>query len=64
PIMGGIEATKMILEHFPDTTVPIIAMTANVLPQDKTDCLNAGMTDFISKPVNKDAFIQVVKKYI
>ncbi|MFT6266856.1 MAG: PAS domain S-box-containing protein [Oleiphilaceae bacterium] len=55
PIMDGFEATKRIRNG--DTSVsyqniPIIAMTANVIKGDKEKCLNAGMSDYISKPVD------------
>jgi CheY-like chemotaxis protein len=52
PLMGGLEATKQIKAILPPHKQPIIiAMTANALEGDKQICLDAGMHDYISKPV-------------
>lgn len=55
PEMDGIEATKKIreIEKGTGTHVPIIALTANVMPGDRERCLSAGMDDFLSKPFQK-----------
>ncbi len=55
PEMGGLEATENI-RKLPSTIseVPIIAMTANVLGEVKSQCKAVGMNGFISKPINKD----------
>jgi len=56
PVMDGITATKMIreAEGTTETRVPIIALTANVMPGDRERCKAAGMDDFLSKPFKKD----------
>ncbi len=56
PVMDGITATKMIreAEGATETRVPIIALTANVMPGDRERCKAAGMDDFLSKPFKKD----------
>ena len=64
PIMGGIEATRKIRDAYPQRNIPIIAMTANVLPEHKKMCLEAGMNDFISKPVNLQKLHAVINKYM
>ncbi|MEO3945526.1 response regulator [Gorillibacterium sp. CAU 1737] len=52
PEMDGIEATKEILRLLPPGEQPrIIAMTANVLKEERERCLSAGMADFMAKPV-------------
>ena len=52
PQMDGVEATKKILENNDKKSAPsIVALTANILEEDKKKCLEAGMTDFISKPM-------------
>ena len=55
PKMDGLEATRQILKEFPGHRCPtIIAMTANALEGDKQDCLNAGMHDYVTKPVKME----------
>jgi signal transduction histidine kinase/ActR/RegA family two-component response regulator len=64
PVMGGVEATKKIRSQFPDKSCPIIAMTANVLQEHRELCFNAGMNDFISKPINSKEFRNTLSKYL
>jgi CheY-like chemotaxis protein len=52
PKMDGMEATRRIISDFPGHRCPtIIAMTANALEGDKQECLDAGMHDYVTKPV-------------
>ena len=55
PVMDGLAATRKIreLERPSGLRVPIIAMTANVMPGDRERCLAAGMDAFLSKPYSK-----------
>ena len=62
PVMGGLEATRAIrsMEKNTKRHVPIIAITAYAYEQDKIDCMEAGMDDFISKPVDYDILMEKV----
>jgi PAS domain S-box-containing protein len=55
PKMDGYTATaKLRDQERPDQHVPIIAMTAGALPEDKQRCLDAGMDDYLTKPIDPD----------
>lgn len=56
PGMGGIEATREIRHRQGDQPV-IIAMTANVLPEDRKKCMEAGMDDYLSKPMKTEEIL-------
>ncbi|MBN1765148.1 MAG: response regulator, partial [Sedimentisphaerales bacterium] len=62
PVMDGFDATRAIREF--DTEVTIVALTAHTKPQDKHKCLDAGCTEFVSKPVNQDKLYPLLKKYL
>ena len=64
PKLNGVEATQQIrqLTGYQDT--PIIAMTANVFAEDKAQCLEAGMSDFISKPVTPKVLYETLLKWL
>jgi CheY-like chemotaxis protein len=61
PEMTGLEATKQIRrEEAIGTHVPIVAMTASAMSEDRDHCLAAGMDDFISKPVSSKVIEEVI----
>ena len=62
PIMNGIEATKKIREL--KVKVPIVAVTANALKGDREKFINAGMNDYLSKPIDNNEFIAILRKYL
>ncbi len=65
PVMDGYEATRGIrLREDEGTHVPIVAMTANVFGADRERCFEAGMDDFIPKPVTKAELTRVLEKYL
>ncbi len=58
PEMDGLEASRAIWSEWPAEQRPrIVAMTANVLPEDRQECLAAGMDDFIAKPIRVDELV-------
>ena len=61
PEMSGVEATIELRKL--GVKIPIIALTANAFESDKTKCIEAGMDDFLSKPVNLKAFQKTLKKF-
>lgn len=65
PEMDGIEATQYIRNElgYHSKDLPIIAMTAHVMQGDKARCLETGMDDFISKPIESMKLFDVLDKY-
>jgi len=54
PEMDGLEATRLIRTMAGKEELPILAMTANVFEEDRRRCMDAGMDDFVAKPINLD----------
>jgi len=63
PEMDGFEATKQIIAQWGIQKPMIVAMTANALSSDKDKCLNAGMDDYISKPLTIDQIRKGIEKW-
>lgn len=66
PVMDGLEATKRIraLGHKDAGTVPILAMTANAFEEDRKKAFKAGMTGYLIKPLDMNALVSELKKYL
>lgn len=64
PFMNGYEASKAIREMYPDSGIPIIALSANAFDEDKRNSLAAGMNDHLSKPIDISQLKQVLIKNI
>lgn len=63
PIMDGITATKKIIELYPEERPKIVAVTANVLQEDRDQCFEAGMDDFLAKPINNNLLLSILERY-
>ena len=63
PIMDGLKATMAIRKAgFKD--LPIVAMTASAFQSDKDQCLEAGMNEFLSKPIKRDEVLKQIQKWV
>ncbi len=62
PVMDGLNAIRSI--RLKDKNIPIIAITAKTMQQDKQDCLDAGASDYLPKPLEHGALISMVKAWI
>ncbi len=60
PNVNGVEATKQIREIPGYSHTPIIAMTGNAFSADKARCLEAGMSDFVTKPFDPDGLFSAL----
>jgi CheY-like chemotaxis protein len=63
PEMDGLAAT-LELRNRGFTTIPIIAMTANAMKGDREICLEAGMNDYITKPVKREIIFEIIEKWL
>ncbi len=64
PVMDGYAATQAIRQELGQTTLPIIAMTANAMASDREACLRAGMNDHVGKPFDLPHLIEVLLNHI
>ncbi|WP_455197659.1 ATP-binding protein [Kaarinaea lacus] len=62
PVLGGVEATRMLRSK--GYFRPIVALTANTSQSDRETCMEAGVNDFLSKPIDFDHFFAVLQKYL
>jgi two-component system sensor histidine kinase BarA len=65
PEMDGLEATRHIraLKNNPNSATPIVALTADVMNQDRVQYLQAGMNDYLAKPITETALRQALEKW-
>jgi CheY-like chemotaxis protein len=65
PVMNGMDATRAIraLSH-PTATIPIIALTANVMTEAREEALAAGVNDFVTKPVHMSRLQDVIRQHL
>ncbi|WP_415896109.1 response regulator [Neptuniibacter sp. PT34_22] len=64
PVMDGYEATRTIRQDSTYEKLPVVAMTANAMAGDREKCLQAGMDDYITKPINVEHLIQALNKWL
>jgi signal transduction histidine kinase/ActR/RegA family two-component response regulator len=64
PELDGLGATRAIREIEGYADVPIIAMTANAFAEDRARCMDAGMNDFIAKPVDPDNLFVIMLRWL
>jgi CheY-like chemotaxis protein len=67
PVMSGFDATRAIRaesSRVHDRTIPVIALTANAMDEDRDQCAAAGMDDYLSKPFSPDALEAMLEKWL
>ncbi|MGN7863561.1 response regulator [Chryseobacterium sp. 22458] len=62
PGIDGYEAIRMIRSSREIKHVPVIAVTAQAMPEDRQKCLEAGADDYVSKPIDVDLLIMAIEK--
>ena len=63
PVMDGLTATRGIREELGLVTLPVIALTAGVLAEEKQNALGAGVNDFLPKPMDLDLMASMIRSY-
>ena len=64
PVMDGLTATRTLRQDARYDAMPILAMTANAMQVDREHCRDAGMQDFISKPIEPDALWRALGRWL
>jgi len=64
PVMDGYDATRRLREDARYANLPVIAMTANAMVGDKEKCLDAGMNDFIAKPIDVAQLFTTLARWV
>ncbi|CAN7652575.1 response regulator [Pseudoduganella sp. LjRoot289] len=64
PVMDGYDATRKLRENPRYSDLPVIAMTANAMVGDKEKCLDAGMNDFIAKPIDVAQLFSTLARWV
>lgn len=64
PEMDGFETTRRLRKNDKFKATPIVALTANAMKSDEEACLDAGMTDFLTKPVKAPGLTKVIQRYL
>ncbi|MBF0202716.1 MAG: response regulator [Desulfamplus sp.] len=64
PVMGGYEATQLIRKDERFANLPIIAMTAHAMNGIRDECIEVGMNDYVSKPVDPGQLLSILRQWI
>jgi len=64
PVMDGYTSTKLLRKQDKFKDLPIIAMTAGILPEDEQKCLECGMNDFVTKPTSQKVINKIIQKWL
>jgi two-component system, cell cycle response regulator DivK len=62
PRMDGVEALKILRADEKTRNIPVLALTSYAMKGDRERLIESGFSDYISKPINKDGFVEAVRK--
>ena len=64
PVMDGYEASRQIRRSGSWSDLPIVALTANAMPEERERCRAAGMNDYLSKPFRREELAAVLDQWV
>jgi CheY-like chemotaxis protein len=64
PVMNGYDATRQIRKSERWSELPIIALTANAMPEEREHCRAAGMSDYLAKPFRREELVALLDQWI
>ncbi|WP_263080618.1 response regulator [Endozoicomonas sp. Mp262] len=64
PVMDGFEATRALRNHKSYKDLPVIVLTAKSTAEDRSNCINAGANDYMTKPVDMDKLVAMLKVWL
>ncbi len=64
PVMDGLQASREIRKTFDRETLPIIAVTANAMKEDKDEGMQVGLNDYITKPIDPKNLMNILRMYL
>jgi signal transduction histidine kinase/DNA-binding response OmpR family regulator len=63
PVMGGVECVRRLREAYPNSKVPIVAVTADAIEESRQECLGVGFTAYLTKPFRIEQIADAIKLY-
>lgn len=64
PVMDGLEAIRKLRKQKQFEKLPVISLTAKAMPEDKQQCMAAGASDYLTKPIDMDQFISLIRIWL
>lgn len=64
PVMNGYQATQAIKQNSALQAIPVIAVTAKAMPEDRVKALEAGCDDYLTKPINKNLLLKMIEGWL
>jgi CheY-like chemotaxis protein len=64
PVMNGLDATRLLRQRENEHRIPVVALTAGALLDERNECFEAGMDDHLSKPFTPESLIAMLSRWL